>query len=338
MTALRALLMSFITTLLLGCQATVMRSLNVPYALAPVSEVSVSYGENSAHRMSIYRPTGLGREKCSSSEAVAPNKCSSSEAVAPNKCSSSEAVAPNKRSSSEAVAPNKNSASALPVLLFFYGGSWRNGERAWYRFVAKHYALKGFVVMVPDYRKAPEYIFPAFVEDAARSFAYAREQAAIHGGDSEKIIVFGHSAGAHIGALLSLDPSYLQKHRLRLSDIHGFIGIAGPYDFLPMTSESVIEVFNGDANLASSQPIHFARTLNEPVAPMLLIHGRKDWLVWPKNSANLTAELRAKGVAVTYVELPRAGHFTPLFQAGRGLNWLSPKVDAEIERFVRGLD
>jgi acetyl esterase/lipase len=290
---LRFVLMSLLTTLLMGCQASLMRSMNVPYAFAPVAEHSASYGADAAHRMSIYRPRSAKRVEASE--------------------------------------------QALPVLLFFYGGSWRNGERAWYRFVAKHYALQGFVVMVPDYRKAPEHTFPSFMEDAAASFAYAKQHAQSHGGDPTKIIVFGHSAGAHIGALLSLDPTYLRAHQLRLRDIRGFIGIAGPYDFLPMTADDVIEVFNGDAHLAASQPIHFARALDQPAAPMLLIHGRRDWLVWPKNSTNLALELRRKGVRVKHVELPNAGHFTPLFQAGRGLNWLSPSVDQAIAEFVQTL-
>ena len=58
-----------------------------------------------------------------------------------------------------------------PVVVFFYGGGWRAGDRAMYRFVGAALADRGFTVVIPDYRVYPEVLFPAFVDDAAEAVA-----------------------------------------------------------------------------------------------------------------------------------------------------------------------
>lgn len=221
----------------------------------------------------------------------------------------------------------------LPVIVFFFGGSWRNGKRAWYEFFAAHYALKGYVVVVPDYRKAPHCIFPSFVEDAATSVAYVRDNAVKLNVDLKRFYVMGHSAGAHIAALMLLDPQYLQAKQMSATEIKGFIGLSGPYDFLPMTDPLVIAVFKGNANLAESQPINYAQ-FGAKAPPMLLIHGQDDTLVYPKNSVNLAAKVNAAGGRAEVVLLPKTGHVTTLFQAGRGLRGLAPEVDTRVMEFL----
>jgi acetyl esterase/lipase len=222
----------------------------------------------------------------------------------------------------------------LPVIVFFFGGSWRNGERAWYEFFAAHYALKGYVVVLPDYRKAPQNLFPDFMTDAARSVAFTRAHVGEWQGDVAQMFLMGHSAGAHMAALLCLDQRYLRAENLQPSVFKGFIGLSGPYDFLPMTDPLVIEVFNGDANLPASQPIQFAQSGSQ-APPMLLIHGNDDQLVWPKNSRNLAERVNAAGGKAQVVVLAKTGHVKTLFQAGRGLRWLAPEVDTLVLTFLR---
>ena len=87
-----------------------------------------------------------------------------------------------------------------PVVVFLYGGSWRNGAREDYRFVGRRLAQQGMLVLVADYRTYPETIFPGFVEDGASAVAWARAHAAGWGGDPRCLFVAGHSAGAQIAA------------------------------------------------------------------------------------------------------------------------------------------
>ena len=75
-----------------------------------------------------------------------------------------------------------------PVVVFFYGGSWRNGDRADYRFVGEALAASGAVAILPDYRVHPEARYPDFVEDGAAAVAWAVGHAAAYGGDPQRVV------------------------------------------------------------------------------------------------------------------------------------------------------
>jgi len=92
-----------------------------------------------------------------------------------------------------------------PVVIFFYGGSWQRGDKSDYPFVGDAFASRGFLTLIPNYRVHPEVRFPAFVEDGAEVVRWARDHAAELGADPQRIYLLGHSAGAHIAALLALD-------------------------------------------------------------------------------------------------------------------------------------
>jgi acetyl esterase/lipase len=144
-----------------------------------------------------------------------------------------------------------------PVLVFFYGGSWQGGSRDLYSFVGASLAAQGIVTVVPDYSIFPPARFPMFVEDAARAVRFARARAAQWGGDPARLVLMGHSAGAYIAAMLSFDPQWLRKVGLNSqTDLAAFIGLAGPYDFLPIESRTLRTIFGG-ANRAETQPISF---------------------------------------------------------------------------------
>ena len=196
-------------------------------------------------------------------------------------------------------------ARPAPVVVFLYGGSWRNGERNYYRFVGTALARRGVLVIIPDYRKAPAAPFPAFMDDAARAVAWARAHAAEHGGDPARIHVMGHSAGAHIAALLATDDQYLRRVGMAPRDLAGVVGLAGPYDFLPITDPKIKDVFGAEADWPRSQPVNFVDG-DEP--PFLLLHGGADRTVWPRNSENLAAKLRATGEPVTLTIVPGVSH------------------------------
>jgi acetyl esterase/lipase len=124
-------------------------------------------------------------------------------------------------------------AAKAPVLVFFYGGSWQRGSRDLYRFVGASLAAQGIVTVVPDYSIFPPARFPMFVEDAARAVRFTRDNATQWGGDPARLVLMGHSAGAYIAAMLSFDPQWLRQVDLNSqTDLAGFIGLAGPYDFL----------------------------------------------------------------------------------------------------------
>ncbi|MCB1771865.1 MAG: alpha/beta hydrolase [Candidatus Competibacteraceae bacterium] len=132
----------------------------------------------------------------------------------------------------------------VPIVVFFYGGSWRSGERAEYRFAAAALAQQGLLVIVPDYRLYPEVTYPAFLQDAARAVAWTFQNAAHYGGDPGQIYVMGHSAGAYIAAMLAYDPRWLAAESQTPERLAGFIGLAGPYAFLPIEDPEVQPIFH----------------------------------------------------------------------------------------------
>jgi acetyl esterase/lipase len=196
-------------------------------------------------------------------------------------------------------------ADPAPVAVFLYGGRWREGRREDYRFVAAALAARGILVVVPDYRRYPEVRFPGFVEDAALAVGWVREHARRHGGDPDRIVLVGHSAGAHIAALLATDARFLARHGLHPRDLAGVVGIAGPYDFLPLTDPGLRAVFGEEAGWDASQPVRFVDG-DEP--PFLLLHGDADRSVGPYNSARLAARLRAAAGEVEHRVYPGVGH------------------------------
>ena len=226
-------------------------------------------------------------------------------------------------------AENSALTHGRPVVVFFYGGSWQNGQRSDYLFVGQALASRGYVVVLPDYRAYPETRFPGFMTDAAASVRWARDHAAEHGGDPSRIFLMGHSAGAHIAVLLATDGQYLNAEGMRKQDISGVVGLAGPYDFLPITDPVLKQVFP-ESLRAASQPINHVSG-DEP--PMLLAAGRRDNVVDPGNTDRLAAKLQAAGDRVEVKHYPVIGHVLLVGALGAPLRWLAP-VLTDTARFV----
>ncbi len=229
-------------------------------------------------------------------------------------------------------------SSAQPVVVFFYGGAWQEGERADYLFVAEALTQRGYVVVVPDYRVYPEVKYPDFLHDGAAAVAWTKANIDRYGGDRSRIFLMGHSAGAHIAAMLALDPTYLDAQKVPRNAVKGLIGLAGPYDFLPLTEPNVIALFASEPNLALTQPIYYVSTRTAKPAtalpPTLLLHGDADTRVLPKNSINLTRELRATGAAVEFDLLPGLSHAEIIGKFTRLLRGNGNVVD-RVDRFIR---
>ena len=184
------------------------------------------------------------------------------------------------------------SATAAPVIVFFYGGGWRSGSKRTYRYVAKALARRGYVAVLPDYRIYPQARYPDFLDDGALAVRWVKDNVQRFGGDPQKIFLMGHSAGAHIAAMLAIDATWLQKVGLKPGrDILGLIGVSGPYDFLPLKDET-LEIIFGGANRPETQPISHV-TPGAP--PALLLTGGKDDVVGAGNSTRLAEKSARRG-------------------------------------------
>lgn len=198
-----------------------------------------------------------------------------------------------------------SNAANAPVVVFFYGGRWSEGDKHLYEFVGAALAKQGFVAVIPNYRLYPKVRFPAFVQDSAKAVRWARDNAARYGGDANRLFVMGHSAGAYNAAMLATDESYLKAVGGSRQWLKGMIGLAGPYDFLPFTDADIIDMFGPPAGYAATQPINHVDGQN---VPMLLMHGEDDVAVFPKNTRNLANKIKAANGPVETVFYPKLSH------------------------------
>jgi acetyl esterase/lipase len=211
-----------------------------------------------------------------------------------------------------------------PVVVFFYGGSWQQGAKETFAFVAAALARRGFLTIVPDYRVYPDVRYPGFLEDGARAVRWARDHAAAHGGDPDRVFLMGHSAGAYIAAMLALDSRWLRQVQLAPeTDVAGLVGVSGPYDFLPLRDPTLITIFAGD-NQPATQPISYV-TRGAP--PTLLVTGAGDTTVDPGNSDRLAHRLRALGNQADVIRYRRLGHMATVGAFAAPLRFLAPVLD-----------
>ena len=201
--------------------------------------------------------------------------------------------------------PEGNPGEARPVVVFVHGGGWDTGSRDQYLFVAEALVSRGYVAVLPSYRLYPEVLFPDFVGDVALAVAWVRKEISAYGGDRQRIWLLGHSAGAHIAALLTFDERYLERVGVPRCSLQGFIGLAGPYDFLPFGSEKLRRIFAAASEPAASQPVTF---VDGTEAPVLLLHGERDETVWPRNSRRLAQRIRQHGGTVREIYYPELDH------------------------------
>jgi acetyl esterase/lipase len=227
-------------------------------------------------------------------------------------------------------APDAARAEPLPVVVFFYGGAWQQGSKDAFRFVGSQLAQRGVVAVLPDYRVYPDARFPGFVEDAAAAVSWTFEHAPDFGGDPSRVFVMGHSAGAHIASLVHYDDRYLRGvGALRMPC--GFIGLAGPYDFLPLVDPEYQAIFPTPLR-AASQPGNF---VSGREGPALLVHGMRDDTVEPRNSASLAEAVQQAGGDAELALLEDRGHVDVLLSLAAPLKFLAPTLDAVTDFVVR---
>ena len=241
--------------------------------------------------------------------------------AATRKVASDVAYGSDPRQKLDIYAPAEATGEFRPLLVFFHGGGWYKGNRESYGFAGRAFAAQGFVVAVPSYRLVPGNVFPDFLIDGAAAIAAARKVAARYGGDPDSIVLSGHSAGAHIAAMVALDPRYLAKAGVPRAAIKGVAGLSGPYNFLPFTSDSAKNAMGHVVDKRITQPIHYV-TPDAP--PMLLVTGGEDVTVKPHNAHDLYAALTAAGVEAEVADYPGLGHEDIIMAVSRPFRGKAP--------------
>lgn len=221
--------------------------------------------------------------------------------------------------------PHRDKGDApFPVAVFFYGGSWDTGRRQDYNWVGQALASRGFVTIVADYGLYPAVRYPGFLEDGAKAVRWAQDHARVYGGDPNRIVLVGHSAGAYNAAMVALDNRYLTDAGVDPRHIKALAGLSGPYDFLPLTDPIAERTFGEAADLPGTQPTSFV-TKDSP--PAFLATGDADTMVFPRNTVKLAAKYRAAGAEVEEKHYPGIDHVNMVLAISRMFRARAPVLD-----------
>ena len=176
-----------------------------------------------------------------------------------------------------------------PIVMFIYGGGWNSGNKDMYKFIGEAFSSEGYTTLIPNYRVYPEVIYPGFLKDSAKAVAYAVKEY------DRPIVLVGHSAGAHISALLALNPEYLEAQNVdRCKALAGWVGLAGPYDF-KVIDPPYLTIFPPETREVML-PIKYAANA---LHPAMVAIGSSDETVEPAQAGRMSKALKAAGVPVT---------------------------------------
>ena len=220
------------------------------------------------------------------------------------------------------------------VIFFCHGGGWRQGFPDLFRFVGYYFADLGYTTILAGYRKVPRHVFPAQAEDTANALKAGmeilREQGTLH----DKVILAGHSAGAHLVTYLAYS-DLPDKMGLDKKLIKGVICISGPINFAECRNSFVTRVINGFAVTEESkkQADPYLHLKKDADIPILCIHGDRDPIVEPANSVTF----------VNRINEIREGLGKLIMVSGSGHNninelfWKGLDEHKEMDDWIRGL-
>jgi arylformamidase len=172
-----------------------------------------------------------------------------------------------------------------PLIVFVHGGGWSKGDKRNATGAAKikHFRAAGYAFASINYPLVPQATVEQQAGDVANAIAYLRGKASTLGIDPNRIVLMGHSAGAHLAALVGTDPFYLQKAGLRLSDVRGVVPIDGACYDVPAQMTDGARIMHDTYEAAFGTDVARQKALSPtlhamgPNAPsFLLLHADRD--------------------------------------------------------------
>lgn len=207
-----------------------------------------------------------------------------------------------------------NGASNAPVAFWIHGGGWQAGDKSSVQHKPQAFVDKGYVFVSTNYRLLPDFDMGTIIRDIAKSLRWVHDHVAEYGGDPRRIFVMGHSAGAQLAAIVSVDERYLKAEGLSLDLIKGCVPVDGDTFDVPAIIETA-ETRRRVHGLPPAKLGHREKFGNEPakhrdfsavthvakgksIPPFLIIHvaGHPDTTAQAQRLAN---SLKEAGIPVT---------------------------------------
>ncbi|WP_180004167.1 MULTISPECIES: alpha/beta hydrolase [unclassified Acinetobacter] len=192
-----------------------------------------------------------------------------------------------------------------PLIVFVHGGAWMHGDKKDYGFIGEAFAKEGFDVAVINYHLAPEYIFPASIDDLSLALNYLTQSQHKLQIEVENVVLMGHSAGAFnvMSALYHPTPYQLQVKE----NIRAIVGLAGPYHFDYKGDPICADAFDQNVPYQQVMPYYF---VEHNQVKHYLFTADKDNIVGHSNSEDFDRRLKASGNHSQLIQIPRVGHIT----------------------------
>ena len=235
-------------------------------------------------------------------------------------------------------------ARGAPVVIFVHGGFWRSGDRSYFENVVGLYgnvgvalADMGVVTVIPSYRLYPQVgAVDDMLDDLGAVIRFTRDHIAVHGGDPDRIILAGHSAGGQLVTLLATSPDALKRRGIEAGVIKGVAGISGIYDVLASANsadppkdkaELWDPLFGSDDHKQAASPLPLFGTTDHP--PLLLLVGDADFRSCLRdfNSAQ-TALQPLQGSRAFFVRIAGNTHEDMVLEIGTATDEVGPAVAA----------
>lgn len=229
-----------------------------------------------------------------------------------------------------------------PTIVVIYGGAWRSGAPTQSENVNRALAARGFAVAAIDYRHAPQFNFPAQIDDVNLALAMLRDSSATWGIDSARMAVLGRSSGGQLAELAAFTPNH--------SSIKAVVAIYSPYNLVegytdlpspdPIDVRLVLRGFL-DGTPDTQRPRYRAASpssfVRSGLPPALLLFGGRDHIVKASFNREAAAALRAARVPVVAVEIPWAEHGFDMAPAGLGAQLAFSVIVEFLERELKGI-
>jgi len=215
------------------------------------------------------------------------------------------------------------------VVVMIHGGGWRMGDKAgpgMRRYKVPHFTGSGYVYVSINYRLSPAVKHPTHAQDVANALAWVHQHIGEYGGDPQKIFVMGHSAGAHLAALVATDERYLQAAGADLQILEGVVLLDGAAYDIPNTMRAyrpapelrkLYELAFGTNKQGwrDASPLYHV-AIDKHIPPFLIFHaGRR--VESAAQSRILAAALNACDVPARAVHAPEKNHAAMNRDVGR---------------------
>lgn len=210
-------------------------------------------------------------------------------------------------------------AAAAPVIVFIHGGYWRSLDKAAFSFLAPAFIAAGAACVVPNYGFAPATPMQDIVRHVGSAIGWVHANAQRHGGDAQRIYLIGHSAGAHLLAML-VTPGVLERGGTPTQVIRGGMAISGLYDLRPVLR---VPFLNADLQLTPQSAAAVSPVLMQPCtsAPLWTSVGGVETAEFHRQTKLI--EDQWPGVWAGHIAMPHSNHLSivnDLATAGNPLN------------------